>query len=91
MDPASSATLEVQAYADAAFNHDHVVALEMAAEPGAVAIENVKLYASEVDLRKPGRDRHRTKTNFIGPLARAAHAAQFDARLDADAPLGRAR
>ena len=62
-------TLEVQAYADEAFTHDHVVALEMAANLAAVAIENVKLIASEVDLRNQAETANRTKDEFLSVLS----------------------
>jgi PAS domain S-box-containing protein len=62
-------TLEVQAYADEAFIHDHVVALEMAANLAAVAIENVKLIASEIDLRNQAEAANRTKDEFLSVLS----------------------
>jgi PAS domain S-box-containing protein len=62
-------TLEVQAYADEAFTHDHVVALEMAANLAAVAIENVKLIASEIDLRNQAETANRTKDEFLSVLS----------------------
>lgn len=62
-------TLEVQAYEDEAFDDEHVVALEMAANLAAVAIENVSLLESEIDLRNQAEAANRTKDEFLSILS----------------------
>lgn len=62
-------TLEVQAYANEAFTHEHAIALEMAANLAAVAIENVKLLESEIDLRNQAETANRTKDEFLSVLS----------------------
>lgn len=62
-------TLEVQAYENEAFIHEHVIALEMAANLAAVAIENVKLIDSEVELRNQAETANRTKDEFLSVLS----------------------
>jgi signal transduction histidine kinase len=62
-------TLEVQAYEDEAFIEEHVVALEMAANLAAVAIENVKLLESEIELRNQAETANRTKDEFLSVLS----------------------
>jgi PAS domain S-box-containing protein len=62
-------TLEVQAYQDAAFIDEHLIALEMAANLAAVAIENVKLIKSEIDLRNEAEAANRTKDEFLSVLS----------------------
>lgn len=62
-------TLEVQAYQDEAFLDEHVVALEMAANLAAVAIENVKLLESEIELRNQAETANRAKDEFLSVLS----------------------
>jgi PAS domain S-box-containing protein len=62
-------TLEVQAYEDDAFVDEHVVALEMAANLAAVAIENVKMLETEIELRNQAETANRTKDEFLSVLS----------------------
>lgn len=62
-------TLEVQAYEDNAFIEEHVIALEMAANLAAVAIENVKLLETEIELRNQAETANRTKDEFLSVLS----------------------
>lgn len=62
-------TLEVQAYEDGVFTPEHVVALEMAANLAAVAIENVKLIDREIELRNQAETANRTKDEFLSVLS----------------------
>jgi len=62
-------TLEVQAYEDDAFVDEHLIALEMAANLAAVAIENVNLLKSEIDLRNQAETANLTKDEFLSVLS----------------------
>ncbi|HUR97090.1 MAG TPA: PAS domain S-box protein [Pyrinomonadaceae bacterium] len=62
-------TLEVQAHADGAFNDEHAVALEMAANLAAVAIENVRLIDTEAAAREAAEFANRAKDEFLSVLS----------------------
>jgi PAS domain S-box-containing protein len=62
-------TLEVQAYEDDAFTHEHVVALEMVANLAAVAIENVRLLQVEEHARREAETANRAKDEFLSVLS----------------------
>lgn len=62
-------TLEVQAYESEAFSRDHVVALEMAANLAAVAIENVRLLEIEANARHEAEIANRSKDEFLAVLS----------------------
>lgn len=62
-------TLEVQAYEDEAFQEDHAVALEMAANLAAVAIENVRLIETEAAMREAAEAANRAKDEFLSVLS----------------------
>jgi PAS domain S-box-containing protein len=62
-------TLEVQAYEAEAFNQDHIVALEMAANLAAVAIENVRLLEIEANARRDAELANRSKDEFLAVLS----------------------
>ncbi|MDQ3797986.1 MAG: PAS domain S-box protein [Acidobacteriota bacterium] len=62
-------TLEVQAYEDDAFAHEHVVALEMVANLAAVAIENVRLLQVEEHARQEAETANRAKDEFLSVLS----------------------
>ena len=62
-------TLEVQAYEDDAFNQEHIVALEMAANLAAVAIENVRLLQLEAEARETAEAANRAKDEFLSVLS----------------------
>jgi len=62
-------TLEVQAYEDDAFTHEHIVALEMVANLAAAAIENVRLLQVEERARQEAEDANRAKDEFLSVLS----------------------
>lgn len=62
-------TLEVQAYEDDAFTHEHIVALEMVANLAAVAIENVRLLQVEERARQEAETANRAKDEFLSVLS----------------------
>lgn len=62
-------TLEVQAYEDDAFQREHAVALEMAANLAAVAIENVRLIEIEGTAREAAEAANRAKDEFLSVLS----------------------
>ena len=62
-------TLEVQAFENNAFEMEHVVALEMAANLAAVAIENVRLIEEQAAARKEAEAANRTKDEFLSVLS----------------------
>jgi signal transduction histidine kinase/CheY-like chemotaxis protein len=62
-------TLEVQAYQDEAFDQEHDVALEMAANLAAVAIENVRLIDTEAAAREAAEAANRAKDEFLSVLS----------------------
>jgi PAS domain S-box-containing protein len=62
-------TLEVQAYENGAFNEEHAVALEMAANLAAVAIENVRLIETEAAARQAAESANRAKDEFLSVLS----------------------
>lgn len=62
-------TLEVQAYADGAFNKEHGVALEMAVNLAAVAIDNVRLIENEAKARAEAEAANRMKDEFLSVLS----------------------
>jgi PAS domain S-box-containing protein len=62
-------TLEVQAYEDEAFTHEHIVALEMVANLAAAAIENVRLLQVEERARQEAEDANRAKDEFLSVLS----------------------
>jgi signal transduction histidine kinase/ActR/RegA family two-component response regulator len=62
-------TLEVQAYENEAFQRDHAVALEMAGNLAAVAIENVRLIDTEAAMREAAEAANRAKDEFLSVLS----------------------
>lgn len=62
-------TVEVQAYENDAFEHDHVIALEMVANLAAVAIENVRLIEIEASARSEAEAANRMKDEFLSILS----------------------
>ena len=62
-------TLEVQAYENNAFNQEHIVALEMAANLAAVAVENVRLLQIEAKAREAAEAANRAKDEFLSVLS----------------------
>ncbi len=62
-------TLEVQAHHNEAFNDEHAVALEMAANLAAVAIENVRLIETEAAAREAAESANRAKDEFLSVLS----------------------
>src|SRR5439155_4727614 len=62
-------TVEVQAYQDRAFGREHAIALEMAANLAAVAIENVRLIETEARARAEAETANRMKDEFLSVLS----------------------
>src|SRR4029078_8394572 len=62
-------TLEVQAHQNEAFDREHAVALEMAANLAAVAIENVRLIEDEARARSEAESANRMKDEFLSVLS----------------------
>ena len=62
-------TLEVQAHQDGAFEQEHAIALEMAANLAAVAIENVRLIETEASAREAAESANRAKDEFLSVLS----------------------
>ncbi len=62
-------TLEVQAHENGALNQEHAVALEMAANLAAVAIENVRLIETEATAREAAETANRAKDDFLSVLS----------------------
>ena len=62
-------TLEVQAHRNGAFDREHAVALEMAANLAAVAIENVRLLEIEARARSEAESANRMKDEFLSVLS----------------------
>ena len=62
-------TLEVQAHRDHAFQSEHAVAVEMAANLAAVAIRNVRLIETEAHARADAEKANRMKDEFLSVLS----------------------
>ena len=62
-------TLEVQAHENEAFTNEDAVALEMAANLAAVAIENVRLIETEATAREAAESANRAKDEFLSVLS----------------------
>ncbi|HKP70256.1 MAG TPA: PAS domain S-box protein [Pyrinomonadaceae bacterium] len=62
-------TIEVQAHENEAYAEDHAVALEMAANLAAVAIENVRLIETEGAMREAAEAANRAKDEFLSVLS----------------------
>ncbi|MBA3352834.1 MAG: PAS domain S-box protein, partial [Blastocatellia bacterium] len=62
-------TLEVQAHDNEAFGREDAVALEMAANLAAVAIENVRLIDTEAAMREAAEAANRAKDEFLSVLS----------------------
>jgi PAS domain S-box-containing protein len=62
-------TLEVQTYDNEAYHQEHAVALEMAANLAAVAIENVRLIETEAAAREAAESANRAKDEFLSVLS----------------------
>lgn len=62
-------TLEVQAHQNEAFDREHAIALEMAANLAAVAIENVRLIDTEAKARAEAETANRMKDEFLSVLS----------------------
>jgi len=62
-------TLEVQAHEDGIFHREHAVALEMAANLTAVAIENVRLIETEGKARAEAETANKMKDEFLSVLS----------------------
>jgi signal transduction histidine kinase/ActR/RegA family two-component response regulator len=62
-------TLEVQAHRNRAFEREHAIALEMAGNLAAVAIENVRLLDIEAKARTDAETANRMKDEFLSVLS----------------------
>jgi signal transduction histidine kinase/CheY-like chemotaxis protein len=62
-------TLEVQAHENGAFEREHAIALEMAGNLAAVAIENVRLIQTEARARADAETANRMKDEFLSVLS----------------------
>jgi signal transduction histidine kinase/FixJ family two-component response regulator len=62
-------TLEVQAHRERAFKREHAIALEMAANLAAVAIENVRLIEIEANARTEAESANKMKDEFLSVLS----------------------
>ena len=62
-------TIEVQSYENDAYGREHAVALEMAANLAAVAIENVRLIETEGAMREAAEAANRAKDEFLSVLS----------------------
>lgn len=62
-------TLEVQTYENNAYEAEHAIALEMAANLAAVAIENVRLIETEAAMREAAEAANRAKDEFLSVLS----------------------
>ncbi|HSK70643.1 MAG TPA: ATP-binding protein, partial [Pyrinomonadaceae bacterium] len=62
-------TLEVQAHENEAFREEQAIALGMAANLAAVAIENVRLLEVEANARRVAEDANRAKDEFLSVLS----------------------
>ncbi|MEO6335050.1 MAG: PAS domain S-box protein [Pyrinomonadaceae bacterium] len=62
-------TLEVQAHDDEAYSQEHAIALEMAANLAAVAIENVRLIDTEAAARESAESANQAKDEFLSVLS----------------------
>jgi len=62
-------TLEVQAHSNEAFDREHGIALEMASNLSAVAIENVRLIETEARARAEAETANRMKDEFLSVLS----------------------
>ena len=62
-------TLEVQAYENDAFTKEHIIALEMAANLAAAAVENVRLWQVEAVARETAEAANRAKDEFLSVLS----------------------
>jgi signal transduction histidine kinase/ActR/RegA family two-component response regulator len=62
-------TLEVQAHEDGSFTPEHSIALEMAANLAAVAIDNVRLLETEALAREEAESANRMKDDFLSVLS----------------------
>jgi PAS domain S-box-containing protein len=62
-------TIEVQSYERAAYKKEHVVAMRMAANLAAVAIENVRLFRHERLARATAEESNRVKDEFLATLS----------------------
>ncbi|MEP6636905.1 MAG: ATP-binding protein, partial [Acidobacteriota bacterium] len=62
-------TIEVQSYQKAAFREEHATAMRLAANLGAVAIENVRLLQQESDARAAAEESNRLKDEFLATVS----------------------
>ena len=62
-------TIEVQSHENQAFTHEHIVAMEMAANLAAVSIENVRLLNIEAKARLEAEAANRAKDEFLSVLS----------------------
>jgi signal transduction histidine kinase/ActR/RegA family two-component response regulator len=62
-------TIEVQTYKGAAYGHEHVTAMRMAANLTAVAIENVRLLERESTARADAEESNRLKDEFLATVS----------------------
>ena len=62
-------TVEVQSYENRAYREEHVTAMRMAANLGAVAIENMRLLQFEVGARTAAEESNRLKDEFLATLS----------------------
>jgi len=62
-------TLEVQAHSNNAYGREHAIALEMAANLAAVAIDNVRLIETEARARAEAETANRMKDEFLSVLS----------------------
>ncbi|HEV2705183.1 MAG TPA: ATP-binding protein [Pyrinomonadaceae bacterium] len=62
-------TIEVQSYERAAYRHEHLTAMKMAANLAAVALENMRLLDHERRARTAAEEANRTKDEFLATLS----------------------
>jgi PAS domain S-box-containing protein len=62
-------TIEVQSYERAAYRHEHLTSMKMAANLAAVALENMRLLDHERRARAAAEEANRTKDEFLATLS----------------------
>lgn len=62
-------TIEVQCYETGAYQHEHEIAMRMAANLTAVAIENVRLLSRESSAREAAEESNRLKDEFLATVS----------------------
>ena len=62
-------TIEIQCYAADTYHHEHEIAMRMAANLTAVAIENVRLLSRESSAREAAEESNRLKDEFLATVS----------------------